>query len=133
MKFRTESGPVVPESCCRSREDDPVRRACQGKQPRREDTYYEVCLFFPSLTCFQTLFYLKVILITCLHPKQYAGLLRADERICQEPRPLSRRNGYWSFLYDYFWHGSLLRSLYDDQVKVYIRKQEEPNDSYKST
>ena len=42
VHFRSESGPVVPESCCRSREDDPVKKACQGRQPRREDTYYEV-------------------------------------------------------------------------------------------
>lgn len=42
VHFRSESGPTVPESCCKSREDDPIRKACQGKQPRREDTYYEV-------------------------------------------------------------------------------------------
>lgn len=40
--FRSDTGPVVPESCCRSREDDPVRKACLSRQPRREDTYYEV-------------------------------------------------------------------------------------------
>ena len=40
--FRSESGPVVPESCCRSRDDDPIKKACLGRQPRREDTYYDV-------------------------------------------------------------------------------------------
>lgn len=41
-KFKSDTGPTVPESCCQSREDDPIRRSCQGRQPRREDTYYEV-------------------------------------------------------------------------------------------
>lgn len=42
IRFRSETGPTVPESCCRSQEDDPLRKACLGKQPRREDTFYEV-------------------------------------------------------------------------------------------
>lgn len=33
----------MPESCCRSREDDQIRRACQGRQPRKEDTYVDGC------------------------------------------------------------------------------------------
>lgn len=49
--FRNENGPTVPETCCKSLDDDPIRRACQGKQPRREDTHYEVGvqLFAPFL------------------------------------------------------------------------------------
>lgn len=43
-KFNSTEGPLVPESCCRSREDDQVRRACQGRQPRKEDTYFDVSL-----------------------------------------------------------------------------------------
>lgn len=50
MHFRSESGPTVPESCCKSREDDPIKKACQGKQPRREDTYYEVSACLTSLS-----------------------------------------------------------------------------------
>ncbi|KAG9510303.1 Tetraspanin-11, partial [Fragariocoptes setiger] len=42
-RFKNISGPLVPESCCRSREDDPIRRSCLGRQPRKEDTYYEGC------------------------------------------------------------------------------------------
>lgn len=38
-------GPLVPESCCRSREDDALKRACQSRQPRKEDTYFEVSCF----------------------------------------------------------------------------------------
>lgn len=36
-------GPTVPESCCRSREEDQIKRSCQGRQPRKEDTYFEGC------------------------------------------------------------------------------------------
>ena len=39
----SESGPLVPASCCRSRNDDQLRRACQGRQPRKEDTFVEGC------------------------------------------------------------------------------------------
>jgi len=39
----TENGPLVPLSCCRSREDDQIRRGCQGKAPRKEDTFIEGC------------------------------------------------------------------------------------------
>lgn len=40
--FRSETGPVVPESCCRSQDDDPSKKACQSRQPRRDDTYFDV-------------------------------------------------------------------------------------------
>lgn len=43
VHFRGENGPVVPESCCRSQEDDPIKKSCQSRQPRREDTFYEGC------------------------------------------------------------------------------------------
>lgn len=33
----------MPESCCRSRDDEQSRRSCQGRQPRREDTHFEGC------------------------------------------------------------------------------------------
>lgn len=36
-------GPVVPLSCCRSREEDQIKRACQGRQPKKEDTYFDGC------------------------------------------------------------------------------------------
>lgn len=41
-RFNSTDGPLVPESCCRSREDDQIKRACQGRQPKKEDTYFEV-------------------------------------------------------------------------------------------
>lgn len=41
-RFNTTEGPLVPVSCCRSREDDQTKRACQSRQPRKEDTYFEV-------------------------------------------------------------------------------------------
>lgn len=50
VHFRNELGPTVPESCCRSREDDPSRKACQGKQPRRDDTYFEVSGLFNNFS-----------------------------------------------------------------------------------
>lgn len=39
----TSEGPIVPASCCRSREDDQIKRACQGRQPKKEDTYFDGC------------------------------------------------------------------------------------------
>lgn len=42
-RFRNENGPLVPESCCRTKADDAVKRSCQGKNPRRDDTYYDGC------------------------------------------------------------------------------------------
>lgn len=42
-RFNTTDGPLVPVSCCRSREDDQIRRACLGRQPKKEDTYFDGC------------------------------------------------------------------------------------------
>lgn len=42
-KFNVTDGPLVPESCCRSREDDQIKRSCQGNKPKKEDTYFEGC------------------------------------------------------------------------------------------
>ena len=39
----TSEGPFVPLSCCRSREEDQIKLACQGRQPRKEDTYFDGC------------------------------------------------------------------------------------------
>jgi tetraspanin-11 len=39
----TTDGPFVPASCCRSREDDQIKRNCQGRQPKKEDTYFDGC------------------------------------------------------------------------------------------
>lgn len=41
-KFNATDGPQVPESCCRSQEDDQIKRACQGRQPKKEDTFLDV-------------------------------------------------------------------------------------------
>lgn len=43
IRFNSTEGPLVPVSCCRSREDDQIRRACQGRQPKKEDTYFDGC------------------------------------------------------------------------------------------
>lgn len=42
-KFNNTDGPIVPESCCKSLEDDPIRKSCQSRQPRKDDTWTEGC------------------------------------------------------------------------------------------
>lgn len=42
------------------------------------------------------------------------GLLREDERVCQEPRFIGWWNGHWCVLYDYFRNGFIVRTLHDD-------------------
>lgn len=43
-RFNSSSeGPLVPLSCCRSAEEDQIKRACQGRAPKKEDTYFDGC------------------------------------------------------------------------------------------
>lgn len=42
-RFNSTDGPLVPESCCRSQDDEQIKRACLGRQPRKEDTFIEGC------------------------------------------------------------------------------------------
>lgn len=43
-RFNGTEGPTVPVSCCRSREDDLIKQACQSRQPKKEDTYFDVSI-----------------------------------------------------------------------------------------